>query len=433
MKKKTKQEIVEGRVAKIPSRLTHGLYNLIAKMVLYKKYNQHITIIDDINECKGPCVLVFNHLSRYDHVFCIQATYPKRFNMVAGYNEFFRSHLHTVFKLQRIVPKKMFVDDISGLKKMKKIIRDGGTLCFSPEGTSSICGHNQPVVAGSGHLLKHLGVPVYFLKISGAYLTQHKICNDDRIGRVEAELKLLFSKEDLERLDKDEINDMLNEAFKHDDYEWNKTKRIKYNSHGEICKNQHDILYKCPKCGEEFFMHAEKDYIKCEHCGNGANMNDYYDYLPFDDSCVIPESPSKWFDWEREEIIKDIRNDDNYYFEEEVELGYLPPYKWVSNKKTSEPCGKGIIIIDHQGIHFKGTKLGEPFNFDLSYASQYTLPIVTDCTFFSLYIKGEYHEFKPKRHSVGKMLLLVEEMHRLHFNTWKNFKWCDYMYEKYDK
>ena|GEM_PF-5148823 len=29
----------------------------------------------------------------------------------------------------------------------------------------------------------------------------------------------------------------------------------------------------------------------------------------------------------------------------------------------------------------------------------------------------------------GKVILLTEEMHRLHVNTWKNFPWYSRMYE----
>ena len=31
----------------------------------------------------------------------------------------------------------------------------------------------------------------------------------------------------------------------------------------------------------------------------------------------------------------------------------------------------------------------------------------------------------PKGRTVGKILLIVEEMHRLHVNNWKNFPWMD--------
>ena len=32
--------------------------------------------------------------------------------------------------------------------------------------------------------------------------------------------------------------------------------------------------------------------IKCNKCGNGATMNDYYDFIPFDETCIIPVSPT---------------------------------------------------------------------------------------------------------------------------------------------
>ena len=176
-------------------------------------------------------------------------------------------------------------------------------------------------------------------------------------------------------------------------------------------------------------MHAEGNRIECKACGNGAVMNEYYDFVPFDDKCVIPESPSKWVDWERTVIIKEIRENPNYSHTEKVQVGYLPPYKYVSDKKTSEPCGEGEITFDHSGIHFKGVKLGKEWKFDLSYKEVFSLIHVTDVTFFALYVKGQYFEFKPSRPIAGKLLLITEEMHRLHVNLWKNFPWDAYMYE----
>jgi hypothetical protein len=42
---------------------------------------------------------------------------------------------------------------------------------------------------------------------------------------------------------------------------------------------------------------------------------------------------------------------------------------------------------------------------------------------------GDFYEFTPEIPAVGKMLLLTEEMHRLHVNEWKNFPWNAFMYE----
>ncbi len=401
-----------------------AMNKLVVKPFLAKKYNPTYKITDNINDCDGPCFLFYNHQSRMDYVWATQATYPRRLNFVTGYNEFFRGHLQFVFKILGQIPKKNFNSDIASIRAMNQIIKLNGCVCLAPEGMSSITGHNQPVALATGKLVKHYNIPVYLLKQKGGFLTNHKVCLDERKGRVDTELYLLFTPEQIKEMTAEEIERKLDEALWQDDYEWNKTERIKFETHGRACEHLHDLCYRCPKCGAEFEMIGKDDYLKCNHCGNGANMNDYYDFIPFNDDCVIPVSPSRWVDDERKVVYKEIQ-DPNFEFSEKVKLGKLPDYKYLKHKATSELCGEGVIRINHDGIFYEGTKDGSEFKFHLEYKNVPSLIIVTDCTFFSLYVDGKYYDFFPERPIVGKALLVTEEMHRLHVNQWKNFPWAD--------
>ena len=130
------------------------------------------------------------------------------------------------------------------------------------------------------------------------------------------------------------------------------------------------------------------------------------------------------------DIIKEIRANPDYYFEDDCEIGNLNEYKLVPGKvDTSFKVGEGKIRIDHQGMHYKGTRNGEPYEFSIGYKNLYTLITEVDSSYFNFYLKGEYFDVFPKRQTVGKITLLVEEMHRYHVNYYKNFKWNDYMYE----
>ena len=427
--KPTLQQRLAERKYHTPSRFVTFLYNAVGSAVLLPKYAPHITKKVDITKREGPCFLIWNHLSRLDHLYTMKAAYPDRYNMVAGYNEFFRTHLYLVFKFNQIIPKKIVTNDRAGLKAMNSIIKQGGIVTFSPEGMSSIYGVNQPVVPGSGHFLKHYGIPVYCMNFRGQYLTSTKHYLEERKGRTEAELFLLFTPEQLKEMTAEQIQDKLNETFRHDDYEWGQKNHIKWQMHGRSAEHLDEICFACPKCGGDLTMHAEGSKIYCTKCGNGAVVNDYYEFEPFDESCVLPVSPSKWVEQERVRIIKDIREDPDYSFTEEVEIGYLPPHKLVPKKYTSVRCGKGKITFDHKGIHFDGEKLGESWHFDLDYSVIYSLVIMTSTAQFSLYVNNRFYDFFPKRRSVGKMLLITEEMHRYHYNTWKNFPWNDWMYE----
>lgn len=428
-KRPTLQQKLSVRKYRKPSRIILFLYRVIMSGFVAPKYRPHYTIKDNVNDCKGPCFIIWNHLSRLDHAFVMEASYPRRINILAGYNEFFRSHLAFVFRLMNIIPKKNYTDDLCSVRAMNSIIKQGGCLAFSPEGMSSIYGQNQPIVPGTGRFLQFYHIPVYFVHLAGAYLTSTKCCLDERQGRVDVEMSLLFTPEQLEKMTPEEIDNAINEAFRHDDYAWNKEQHIKWKTDGHICKNLSDICYRCPKCGAELQMTAEKDYIKCNCCGNGARMNDYYEFEPFSDECVIPESPAKWVEEERAAIIREIRKDPAYSFSEKVKVGCLPEHHLIRHKATSVPCGEGVITINHTGLHFKGTKKGEPWEFDLPYSVTYSLPIVVGTDYFSLYVNRDYYDFFPERPATGKMLVLTEEMHRLHDNTWKNFPWFDHLYK----
>ncbi|MBP5193426.1 MAG: hypothetical protein J6126_01710, partial [Clostridia bacterium] len=243
-------------------------------------------------------------------------------------------------------------------------------------------------------------------------------------------LSLLFSPDDLKNLSVDEIDDKINLAFRHDEYEWQKQKRILWkNTQGRMCHRLEDILYRCPRCHTEFQMVGKGDVISCKKCGNGARVNDYYDLIKLSDDCVIPETPTKWIAEERMAIIKEIRADENYAFTERVKVGKLPNDHYLKNKATSEIVAEGILTVDHSGMSFKGENTSE-HDFFMDYNELYTVITELDSSYFNFYVKGEYHDVFPERQSAIRISMLIEEMHRLHVNKYKNFPWNDYMYKE---
>ena len=410
-------------------RLIAWIYKTIMVDIVGRKYKPNFHIIDDVNDCDGPCFVIFNHLSRIDHMYVCGAAYPRITNMMAGYSEFYRKKFNFIFGLNKVIPKKNYSADKLSIRAVGEVIRKGGCVTFAPEGLASDYGGNKPIVPGTSKMFKHFKCPVYLCYLEGQYLQNTKVCLDERLGETHATMSLLFSKEDVERLSVEEMDDIINEKFRRNEYAWNKEKKIKWETHGRICHRLEDFCYKCPKCGKEFTMKGEGDKITCSSCGNGATMDDYYQFHPFE-GAVIPESPFDWVEQERMDIIREIRENPDYYFEDDCTIGNLDEYKLVSGKNTTSfIVGEGKIRIDHKGMHYTGTRNGEPFSFTMDYKALYTLITEVDSSFFNFYYKGEYFDIFPKTMPVGKFSLLVEEMHRYHVNFYKNFKWNDHMYE----
>ena len=401
--------------------IMYSLLGWVWKTFMYKKYNVNVVMNVDMSKVEEPHIFISNHASRLDYIFTGIPLYPTRYNFVAGYNEFHRSHLAFVFKLLRVIPKKNFVPDVYTIKQVSRVIQNGGRVVLFPEGMSSISGANQPVAIGTGKFIKHFAVPVYYYKIQGGYLTTPKYNLKDRFGKVEVTFDLMFTPDELKSLTPEQIEDKMNELLYHDDYAWNKEKGYAYKNDGNIAGGLHTLLYQCPKCGKEFTMKGEGNTIRCTACGNGATLADTYEMTPFDDNCVIPETQTAWFNMQRENVKKQIQ-DEAFELTEKVKLGCLPDYEKLKNLKTSEIVGEGTITLNRSGFTYTGTRNGVPFTFHINPSELPTYGMCTDVSRFYTFYKGEFMEFYPETECVEKWFLATEEIHRLTGGKWQDFK-----------
>ncbi|MBE6921581.1 MAG: 1-acyl-sn-glycerol-3-phosphate acyltransferase [Ruminococcaceae bacterium] len=421
MEKKTVEKQIHGRKITHPNALYNTL-GLVWKLFVYPKYNVHYNFKTDFRNIDGPFFFISNHASRLDYIFVGAPLLPLRMNFVAGYNEFHRSHLSLVFNLLKVIPKKNFTPDIYTVKEISRVIRSGKGVCIFPEGMSSISGANQPVALGTGKLFKHHKVPVYYSVIRGGYLTSPKYNLRDRAGYVEVEYDQLFTVEELEQLTPEQIEEKINRAIYHDDYAWNKIHKHRYDIGENGAEDLEDLLFWCPRCGRQHTMATKGNTIFCKECGNGATLLDTYELVPFDDSCVIPETQTAWFNLERELIRKEVQ-DENFVLEEPVKLGMLPEYELLKNQATSQIVGEGMLRLDRSGLTYTGTKHGEPFTFHLNSKTLPTYGMCTDLSRFYTFLDGEFVEFYPEHRVVEKFFLATEELHRLNGGKWKAFTW----------
>lgn len=417
MSKKTVANKIHSRRITPPG-VMYDILGGVWKNFIAPKYN--VEYIDHVGMSKveGSYIFISNHASRLDYIFTGVPVYPKKMNYVAGYNEFHRLHLSMVFRLLHVIPKKNFIPDIYTIKEVSRVLKNGGRICIFPEGMSSISGANQPVAIGTGKMIKKFKLPVYYSVIRGGYLTSPKYNLRDRCGKVEVEINQLFTPEELEVLTPAEIEDKINKAIYHDDYAWNKVAQNHYDIGENGAENLEDLLFWCPKCGKQHVMTTEGNKIFCKECGNGATLLDTYEMVPFDDTCVIPETQTKWFDMERELIKKEVA-DENFRMEENVELGMLPDYKLLNPNDTSVIVGKGKLVIDRTGLTYTGTKNGEAFTFHIDSKQLPTYGMCTDVSRFYTFLDGEFVEFYPENRVVEKFFMATEEIHRLNGGQWQ--------------
>ena len=261
-----------------------------------------------------------------------------------------------------------------------------------------------------------------YTKIAGGYLTAPKFNLEDRPGKVEVKVGVLFTKEQLAELSANEIQAIMDEKLYHDDYEWNKTARVKYDGHGRMAENLHQLLYWCPKCGKDLVTASAGDRIWCTNCGNAAHFNEYYDLIPEGEDSVIPDTPRVWFDEQRAHIRK-LAAEPGFELREHVKLGMLPENRLLKNQATSEIVGEGELWVNAEGLHYEGTKNGGPWSFFLPIKQVPTYGMCTDVSRFYTFVDGEFCEFYPGRDSAELWMQATEELHRLNGGSWQDYPW----------
>ena len=417
MKKRTIEEKILAKNVKSPPKWLYWILMRVVDVLNFLS-NTHITCIKKPADEPGSIVMIANHASRVDYQFTAPVCYPKRLNFVVGYNEFFRFPNKLLLGLMQVIPKKNFTPDTHTIRQIMRVVKSGGSICIMPEGMSSITGMAQPVIPGGGKLIKKLGLPVYYSKISGGYMTYTKHCLDMRKGRIEVVVDRMFTADELKSLTPEQIEDRMNRLLAHDDYMWNKEKQVRFNGKGQMAKNLGDLLYLCPKCGEIYKMHCEGNTMRCKSCGNTVELDECYNLRPVGDS-ECPELVTDWTIMERERAAKEVRKPD-FSYSGHVKVGILPEYKALTGDATSVIAGEGELKLDHAGLHFAGVLEGKPFSFDLPSLMVPTFGMCTDITRFYTFVDGRFIEFYPDNNDVLLWDHLTEELHRYNGGKWQN-------------
>ena len=427
MKKTIAQKLREKKYKKPNKFLYWVLCNIVVKS-LAKKYGTTFKRNVDMKKYnKQQFILIGNHASRADYIFASLAVGSTRpLNYVIGHNELYRSHLKLILSIANAIPKKNFVPDMTAMRGIKEVLSSGGNICIFPEGMSSISGAQQPIALGSGKFIKHYNLPVLMIKIKGGYHTNPKFNMIERPGKVEVELDELFTVDQIKSLTAEQIQAIIDQKLKHDEYEWNNLKGYEYDCNGAPASQIEQLLYKCPVCNEEYCMEGKANKITCTHCGLEIKINNKLQFtLP--SNSYLPATPTKWFEWERRLVRKEVSSE-NFCIKERVKLGILPKYDYLKNYQTSAFAGEGILSLTKEGLTFEGKKCGQPFSLFIESKNLPSFGMCTDATTIYTFAQdGEYYEFTPiDKNTSIKLMLAAEEIHRVNGGKWQNYSDFNY-------
>ena len=395
---------------KKPNILFRTLLKIVSKKELqatnfkYKKFGME-KLMD-----KEPAFFIMNHSAFIDLQIASTILYPRPFNIICTEDGFIGKAW--LMKQLGCIPTKKFTTDYHLFGTMKKMVGKGSSILMYPEASYSFDGRATNLPDSLGKCIKLLNIPVVMIRTFGAF-HRDPLYNNLQLRKVDVrcEERYLFSKDDINELSVDEINDILNEQFGFDNWKWQQENHVKIDEPFRA-DYLNRVLYKCPHCGKEGKMEGKGIKITCHDCGATYEL-DEYGYLKGKNVETKFNHVPDWYDYEREEVRKELLNG-TYKLEIDVEIRALKGFKALYN------IGKGKLTHDINGFHLVGDN--NTLDVIVPASSQYSL--YSDYYWYELgdmiaVSDGEitYYCFPMNGEDVAaKTRIAVEEIYRMQKN-----------------
>ena len=329
----------------------------------------------ELGRIRGPGLVLAPHTAEADPFLIGVALYPNRPNFVVSAHFMANPKIRRIFRLLRVIPKRMFSSDPSTILNIGRAKREGNLVVLFPEGRLPCSGHSVPVTAGTDTLIRRLGIDVYVVTCNGAYLTFPKWSKEKRRGRIRVEVRRLFSKDELPGLSDAEISARLSEAIRHNDEQ--SMPGVAYR-----CKSPASgvdgLLYRCPECDGELTLTPCGDRIECT-CGASVRLLPDY-RLEGSRFATLGE----WFLWQRDTLDTGVPMAAHVRVGTPDELGNM-----------NENAGEGDVTLSREAICFCGTVNGEHLEFELPTERIGGIPI-TVAKHFDVYHNNRLYYFYPE-------------------------------------
>lgn len=354
----------------------------------------------------GPYLILMNHSSFLDLEIAHSVMYPKPICTVSTTDGLVG--MPWLMRLIGCIPTQKFVTDMTLIRDITYAIKElKSSVLMYPEAGYSFDGTSTVLPKSLGAFVKRLGVPLVNIRTDGAFAYQPLYnCLHRRKVKVSAVVECLLSSEEITERSADEIQEIIEKAFKFDAFAWQYENKIEIKE-----KNRADglerILYKCPDCGTEGKMLGKGIELTCGACGKKYELTTF-GKLTSDGDVKFDHIPD-WYAWERECVRKELE-EGKYLLDTEVDIGLLVDHKALYM------VGEGRLVHDRDG--FKLTGCDGKLNYVQKPISSYTLN--SDYYWYEIGDvigigdrKCLYYCFPKKEGVVTKARLAAEELYKM--------------------
>ena len=357
---------------------------------------------------KRPCLILMNHSAFIDLQIASTLLWPKRYSIIMTSDGFVGKNL--LMKTIGCIPTQKFVSDSVLVRDIFHAVKKNKTsVLLYPEASYSFDGTATTLPESLGKLVKKLDIPVVTIITKGAFAHQPHYNNlKKRKVKISAEMECILTNEQIRNLSFDEINRIIGEKFKFDNFRWQQENKIKI-SEKFRADYLHRVLYKCPHCSAEGKTVGKGTTLTCNACGKVWEL-DEYGFMKAQNGRTEFDHIPDWYNYERAEVRKELL-DGKYNLDCEVDIYVLTDMKAIYN------VGSGRLIHNNDGF----TLTGCDGAINYSQAPELSYSLYSDYYWYEIGDmvcigngKVLYYCFpKDKSVSVAKVRLAAEELYKI--------------------
>jgi len=372
---------------------------VIARPIINLLMAREITVVpkgDIIPKDREQFILISNHFNTWD-AFVVMKSVKAKIRFLATAIGFLDPSKRFGMKfLARAISKRVGKPDYIAMKSIYNYLEMGYSIGFFPEGDNTFYGETLPIFKSTGKLIKKAGVDVILVKQQGGYLSQPRWADYfSKNGQVYTETLTLLTKEEIEELTPNKINEIIKVAIYNNDYDFQRQKMIKFDRKARA-EGIERLVYYCDNCGGVLTVFGKGDDIVCSKCGKIGHINEYefiegnkfdnlVDYNKFQYSKIVEVINSEF-------VFVVTLNLVNHSQMKNICLGkYKVRYK---DKKLYLSDNLSSYVFELEKIRFPVNTMRNSFSFDYEYDTYNFTDIRHQFVLFEMcrYINGSYKE-----------------------------------------
>jgi len=361
---------------------------------------------NQVENLKPPYLLLCTHMAFMDFKVTTAAIFPHRANYVVAIDGFIGREW--LLRNAGGICKRKFVNDVTLVRHIKRVIDNGDILALYPEARYSQVGTTAVLPDSLGKLVRILGVPVAVLNMHGNYLNSPCWNIRKRGVPLEADFSRILTAEESRSLPAEIINQRIRDAFVYDEYRWQRENAITIDK-PFLAEGLHKVLYQCPDCKVEYRMATGRRRIWCQSCGHAWQMTNLGQLEPEGEAIGFSHIPD-WYEFQRLEVRRQIEAG-QYRLDVDVEVDALP------NARGYIPLGRGHLTHDLDGFLLSGDFRNGSLALRKTPQSMYSCHVEYsyfghgDCISFSTRDDTYYIYPRSGAFSVTKIALATEELY----------------------